>query len=504
MDFDSTEALNAADRLPKPPAAPPERGVWRTVLDSAVAGGRSVVGAGAQLYGQIGQFNEQISERYAAQARQLQGPQSRQARGAEQERQAWEEVARSSLDYERSLRPDPLTASTAEQIVYGLGRSLTKAIGATVAGGPVAGAAVFGASEMAGTVDDLTRDGVDKATAMKAGAVAGVASAAGVALPMMGSTLARTAGLYAVGGPGAFVGQQVATQAILERADYGEIAKRYEPFDPVGLTLSTLIPLPFAAWGAAKNVKASRAAKAKGADVAPEVAPMPQEAIDAAMVQNLTILRDVQEAAAVARAAEPAPVAEPAVPRIEPAQPVVEVPAEAAVEPPVPFAEALTAARARIQAMQESGLPFDEQLRAAADAPEVQNLVVGLLEAQSDPRRMAALMRGLSEQTDATPADATANAVQGMRALTEEELTGAVRQNLKPASAVDSIAERGRVLEQEAPDMPVGLTDDGQPITLADSLAEARRVAMEGTDDTLGTLDADLLRVAAECALGAA
>jgi hypothetical protein len=40
-------------------------------------------------------------------------------------------------------------------------------------------------------------------------------------------------------------------------------------------------------------------------------------------------------------------------------------------------------------------------------------------------------------------------------------------------------------------------------VTAAEELARIRREAAEGTDIELGALDADLIRVAAECALSA-
>jgi cytochrome oxidase assembly protein ShyY1 len=131
---------------------------------------------------------------------------------------------------------------------------------------------------------------------------------------MMGSTLARTAALYVAGGPGGFMAQQAATRGILERADYGELAKKYDPLDPVGLGLSALIPLPFAAMGAARNIRGARGAvqdvpgqaprsdqEGGNAEVAPAQtgapeAPMTSEAIDAAMVHNLTLARSATEA----------------------------------------------------------------------------------------------------------------------------------------------------------------------------------------------------------------
>lgn len=174
------------------------------------------------------------------------------------------------------LRPDPLTAGTAENIVFGLTKGLTKAIGAAVTLGPVGGAAAFGVSEGMTASEDLATQGVDQSTRMKVGAVTGVMSAAGVALPVAGKTLAQTAGLVVAGGPLSFMAQQQATRSILENADYGEIAKQYDPLDPVGLMIATLLPAGFAAYAKRGGF---------GAKANPE-------AVDAAMVQNLTVARD--------------------------------------------------------------------------------------------------------------------------------------------------------------------------------------------------------------------
>jgi hypothetical protein len=132
-------------------------------------------------------------------------------------------------------------------------------------------------SEGLTTAEDLANQGVDQQTRSKVGAVTGAMSAAGVVLPVAGKTLAQTAGLVLVGGPASFMAQQQATRSILENANYGEIAKQYDPLDPVGLTVATLLPAGFAAY-------------AKRGGFGPRATP---EAIDAAMVQNLTVARDV-------------------------------------------------------------------------------------------------------------------------------------------------------------------------------------------------------------------
>lgn len=162
----------------------------------------------------------------------------------------------------RRFAPDPATANVAEQILFGLGRFATKAVGYSLAAGPAAGAALTGADEGMTEADKLKAEGVDFTTRTKVGIVAGAAGAAGVALPVAGKTLGQTAALVAAGGPGAFIAQQAASRAILEHADYKALANQYDPFDPVGLAVSTLVPAGFGAYamrGARSAVPAGRA-----------------------------------------------------------------------------------------------------------------------------------------------------------------------------------------------------------------------------------------------------
>ena len=184
--------------------------------------------------------------------------------------------AKQAYKFGSDLRPDPLTAGTAENLVFSLTKGLTKAIGAAVALGPVGGAAAFGASEGMTTAEDLANQGVDQATRTKVGAVTAGFNAAGVLLPVAGQTLKQTAGLVLTGGPLSFMAQQAATREILRNADYKTIAEQYDPLDPVGLTVATLLPAGFAAY-------------AKRGGFGPKATP---EAIDAAMVQNITARAD--------------------------------------------------------------------------------------------------------------------------------------------------------------------------------------------------------------------
>jgi hypothetical protein len=215
-------------------------------------------------------------------------------------------------DFEKTLRPDPLTSSKAEQIIYNTVGPLASIASGMVLGG-LPGLAAAAAEQGFSQSEDLAQQGVDLKTRTAIGTLtAGVNTAMGV-VPMAGPTLKATAGLYLLSGPGAFMAQQQATRSILEHADYGELAKQYDPLDPTGLAISALLPAPFAALGAARNIRAGKTAAATAktappqgdrapvnADTpAPEKTPpvAPPELVDAAMTHNLTLQADAAVAA---------------------------------------------------------------------------------------------------------------------------------------------------------------------------------------------------------------
>jgi hypothetical protein len=209
-----------------------------------------------------------------------------------------EGFGRSFRNVARDQRPDPATASKAEQIIFGVVRPVSKLIAGGLLAGPFG---IVGASLEEGFTqsEELREQGVDVGTRSKVGALTAGMNAASAYLPMAGPTLKATAGLYLAGGPGAFMAQQALSRSILQHAGYDKIAEQFDPFDPTGLMLSALIPLPFAAVGAARNIRAGRAAEAAGAPVnepVPHEPAVPHEVVDAAMVQNLTARQDVHDA----------------------------------------------------------------------------------------------------------------------------------------------------------------------------------------------------------------
>lgn len=209
------------------------------------------------------------------------------------------------------FRPDPVTAHAAEQVVYGFARGATKVVAGAVTGGP-AGVAAAGLEEAITQADELRRKGVGVQARSEAGLVQGVGLGL-AALPLVGQTAAGTAALYAIGGPGGFMAQQAITRDILRSAGHDRLAEQFDPFDPVGLAVSALVPAVFTAAGI-RSQRAAKAAKAaqdfRAGPVPSETTPVaaavadayrvPAEHVDAAMVHNLTLARVDTEARAQA------------------------------------------------------------------------------------------------------------------------------------------------------------------------------------------------------------
>lgn len=158
--------------------------------------------------------------------------------------------------------PDPITSHTADQVMHGLVRFGGKAVGAVATMGPVAGPLALGVEEANTATQRLRMEGVDTGTATKVGAVQGGMAAASVVLPLGGKTIMQTLGLVAVGGPGSYVAQESLSRQILEEAGYNDQASLHNPFDPLGLAISTVIPSGFGAFHARGIVRRGKALEA--------------------------------------------------------------------------------------------------------------------------------------------------------------------------------------------------------------------------------------------------
>jgi hypothetical protein len=153
----------------------------------------------------------------------------------------------------KDYMPDPMSTGRATQIVGNSLAFMTQAVPAMSAGGPFMGPAMVGTMAGMQQADDLHDQGVDQRTRMVVGAVGGAGAAASMVLPMTGATRWVAAGRGAAGGAALSVAQTQAEKLILSAHGYDGIASTYDPFDPVSLTLNSLVPAAFAGalWRAA-------------------------------------------------------------------------------------------------------------------------------------------------------------------------------------------------------------------------------------------------------------
>ncbi|WP_338615549.1 hypothetical protein [Pigmentiphaga sp. CHJ604] len=301
-------AMGALNELARRPPLSPQPTAnfswWRTVtapVRGLVAGAvTDPLAFGAEVTGALGDMTKAYGT--AGSALMLEGVDSigldldarRQARDRVESGESFSNpvgrtVRQATRDY---LMPDPASSSTAEQMLYGFTRYGAKAVGYSLLTGPLGGAVLTGLDEGMATSDDLLRQGVDRNTRTNVGILAGTSAAAGVLLPVAGRTVAGTVGLTAAGGPGAFIAQQAATREILANAGYDKIADQYDPFDPVGLIVSTLVPAGFGAWAMRGRIRAGRTGEPRAEG---EPAPRPDlataahdpELVDAARVQQV-------------------------------------------------------------------------------------------------------------------------------------------------------------------------------------------------------------------------
>jgi hypothetical protein len=290
--WDVRDSLPVAPQAPTP--APSKWNGWSAPLRGVAAGVAEAFGAGAD----IAQGAAQV---YAATPTGL-DPFPKQTEAARQRMVTQgidtnSEAGRSLRNVARDYRPDPQTAGVAEKIFFEIPRVVTKAAGYVATGGPIVGATNLAIDEGMTVSSDLAEQGVDEGTRVKVGVLAGAATGAGVLLPAAGTTIGKTVGLWALGGPGAFVAQQTATREILADANYTEISRQYDPLDPVGLALATLVPAGFGAL-AMRNAAKGVVTASRTADVA-RVSP---EQVDATMTHNLSLAQDIREATPPAEA----------------------------------------------------------------------------------------------------------------------------------------------------------------------------------------------------------
>lgn len=325
LDAYEEDIAQSFDKVPlaEPKKLEPKFSTWRTIKAAPRglrAGAMEATGSTADM---LGAFGSVLGATEAGGAGMFGGQSQKEKADAEKARKAllqdgpdyMSEGGRSFRNASKDYLPDPETAHMAENLVGNFTRLGGKVIAASAMMGAVPGAIIGGAEEGFTVADDLAVKGVDKETRTKVGAFTGALTSAGFALPVAGKTLAKSAAIVLAGGPLSFMAQQAGTAKILENANYAELSKQYDPTDPWGIALATGLPFTFAAG--VHGVRAARAmpkspstktgtqpppldsnkplAQANTAQAAmKDVATVSQDAVDAAMTHNLTLLRDAQ------------------------------------------------------------------------------------------------------------------------------------------------------------------------------------------------------------------
>lgn len=439
-----------------------------------------------------------------------------------------------------ALKPDSITSTTASMILQDGARLLTKVGMYSVAGGFPGAVAGTGMDEGLTGFMEMRDQGVDVNTAAQVGAVRGVSTAVGVALPAVGKTALQTVGLVAAGGPGSFMAEQVVTRSILEQANYPDLAREHDPTDLVGLGVSVAVPgvVGYALHRAkARNAKAA-APPAKEAPSEGAILAATQDMRDAAHVayanqvieaNNLgeradpqarhTHLQAIDAATKAMNEGQPFTVPDVLVSPVKVERLMTAVTdrmrqAEAeSVMPPEPGMSIL--ASGEVPIIKRPISPHADQLsfnldpiiqeasrllgsgRALGDvmnelqaaginvSPEVHNMMAGLQEFQ---HRMPELMQEISavdwkSNGNSTPVDVIAGAIEGLRAGS-------------PTIPANSVTGRAMKVARDMPDLPVRMDDDGSPAKAArEVLRDARH------ERTRAKTDANAYVAAAECFL---
>lgn len=485
LDAHEEDFRAAATALPYiPPPRPPSKfSAWSAAPRGIAAGAAESAGFWSDVVGAFGQVGGAYPEALGV------DPTPQQRKQADEARR---KLLTSGLDFSSEAgdlfrgvaagyKADPGTTSAAEQVIFGFSRFGAKAIGYSAAAGPVVGSLLTGADEGMTAADDLRQRGVDEATRTKVGAITGVASALAVALPVVGRTALETTGLVLAGGPGSFMAQQEATRYVLANADYHALAEQYDPFDPVGLAVSTLVPAGFGAWGlrgaraakvSAEHVDAARVAllseQRQGADVSPgDLAGM--------QAHENALSKAEQQLAAGERVTADVPVGEQGARALGDLQSriaeALDSPAFVRAKAGIPGGDRFTTDRFMAE-INGTAKPFDPQ-------------------ADIEGRAKAAAGR---EPPPASEVDSITALRSGMDA---PAMSDSSKQAPNPDAdqAAARRAQRLAVMQETLPDLMVRSDDMEQAMPLKDFLAKVKAEADELT------ADAPLFKMAAECAL---
>lgn len=188
--------------------------------------------------------------------------------GRDETRAWWEgqkavmdQAARDIRDYNKvHFEVDPETMGTASQIVYGLFKTLPKAIGYGLAGGVAGGALAFGADVGIDETNRLMDEGVDRDTAINSGLVSFGMNAIGMRLPaVLGASRGMSMAYGAAANAGTNVAEVEGIKFILEHQDYNQLAQQYD-LNGVDLAVSAAMGAAFggAFWRSPEQIRTQK------------------------------------------------------------------------------------------------------------------------------------------------------------------------------------------------------------------------------------------------------
>lgn len=364
----------------------------------------------------------------------------------------------------QGLRPDPITSTMASQFLQEGSRMVSKALFYGATGGPAAAIVGTGLDEGVTGAQEMRDAGVDPATAAKVGAVRGVTMGASVALPVVGQTALRTAALVAVGGPGTFIAEQSITREILNRANYPELSRQYDPFDLVGLGLSVAVPGVVGAVMHRARVKAVASGKSDPQAEIVHAMAKDVESVDAALVAHRSETIDAQMLAPGRLE-----VAESHVRALDDASAALDQGA------PVRITDAVIDPDVASRVLTE----MDAKLKAAraeiqTDAPEI-TLAPATRSVATAERLVAPMQPDTPAITESTIVDRVREAVGVLVRGQQERPATPAAEPLQQRQASPEV-RHAQELAQRMSDMPVRLDDDGSmPQRASDLMDQVRK-----------------------------
>lgn len=410
------------------------------------------------------------------------------------------------------VKPDAGSQGTAAEVLYGLGQ-FVPAIGATIVGGPAAGAATAFGSTYEQSYQDFRAKGVDENTARNLAAQQSSFNAAGMALPAaVGTTLATriASGMAINTGFGGL--NRYSVGDTLEEKGYTEMAKQYRVFDGQAMLVDAVLGGAFggAHHLAARNADAPPPADAEAPIPAAEVQSVPEATAEPTTLTESAPVTDAP--GAPMRSDSQTPVTEsgstPDIPTIKPS----DIDAAHTLNEGLYYdLESAPVLHASNESINSHVAAMDEAYRQLNDGQPVN---VGMMARGLDGPARPSMLDAASEQYNAMQQVFDEN---GVRYETPAELTGEVPAP-RPESSFTAADETGgqvsvdpdtgraissnsydlmaaRDMATTNPELTIAHPDTGQPTKLSDVLAEF--------DEQIKTVQADskVYSVAAACFL---